>query len=322
MDTLKLKLRSNGRVVTLILVNVMIFTFMSIAKPNTFFDGANFEAILINMACDLLLACGMTIVLILAGVDLSVGAVVAFTSVIVALLMKAGLPTVVAIVAALFVSAVLGWINGLLVGVGRLAPFVATLGTQTILRGSCYVITLGYQVTGLPKGFLEIGQGSLLGLSNIIWISVIMTVILGVLLTRLKIFKQVYLVGTSQAAAFMSGIPSNRIIAFGYAISGFFAGLTGIILTSRYAMGFAGFFVGSEMRAIAAAVIGGAVMLGGEGNMFGTAMGVLLVALVNNAFIMFNGSAEWQNAISGIMLIIALFIDVMRTRRAVRKGLL
>jgi ribose transport system permease protein len=87
-------------------------------------------------------------------------------------------------------------------------------------------------------------------------------------------------------------------------------------------MGFAGFFVGSEMRAIAAAVIGGAVMLGGEGNMFGTAMGVLLVALVNNAFIMFNGSAEWQNAISGIMLIIALFIDVIRTKRAAKKGLL
>jgi ribose transport system permease protein len=149
-----------------------------------------------------------------------------------------------------------------------------------------------------------------------------MTVILGVLLTRLKIFKQVYLVGTSQSAAFMSGIPSNRIISFGYAVSGFFAGLTGIILTSRYAMGFAGFFVGSEMRAIAAAVIGGAVMLGGEGNMFGTAMGVLLVALVNNAFIMFNGSAEWQNAISGIMLIIALFIDVIRTKRAAKKGLL
>jgi ribose transport system permease protein len=243
-------------------VNVLIFVFMSIAKPSTFFDGANFEAILINMACDLLLACGMTIVLILAGVDLSVGAVVAFTSVIAALLMKSGMPAVLAVVIALIVSVVLGWLNGLLVGVGKLAPFVATLGTQTILRGSCYVITLGYQVTGLPKGFLELGQGSLLGLSNIIWISIIMTVILGVLLTRLKIFKQVYLVGTSQSAAFMSGIPSNRIISFGYAVSGFFAGLTGIILTSRYAMGFAGFFVGSEMRAIAAAVIGGAVMLG------------------------------------------------------------
>jgi ribose transport system permease protein len=160
------------------------------------------------------------------------------------------------------------------------------------------------------------------GISNIVLISCLMALVLGILLTRLKIFKQIYLVGTSKNAAFMSGIPSNRIIEAGYSISGFFAGLTGVVLTSRYAMGFAGFFVGSEMRAIAAAVIGGAVMGGGEGNMFGTVMGVLLVALVNNAFIMFNGSAEWQNAISGIMLIIALFIDVLRTRRAKNRGLL
>ena len=322
MDTLKLKLRSNGRVVTLLLINFLIFTFMSIARPNTFFDNANFHAILINMACDLLLACGMTIVLILAGVDLSVGAIVAFTSITVALLMKSGVPVAIAVVITLLTSALLGLLNGLLVGVGKLAPFVATLGTQTVLRGCCYVITLGYQVTGLPKSFLLLGQGSLFGLSNVVWISIIMTVILGILLTRLKIFKQVYLVGTSQAAAYMSGIPSNRIIAFGYALSGFFAGITGVILTSRYAMGFSGFFVGSEMRAIAAAVIGGAILFGGEGNMFGTAMGVLLVALVNNAFIMFNGSAEWQNAISGIMLIIALFLDVLRTKQAVKKGLL
>lgn len=321
MGTLKLKLR-NSRVVTLLLFNVLICVFMSIAKPDTFFASANFEAILIGMACDLLLACGMTIVLILAGVDLSIGAVVAFTSVIVALLMRADVPVAVAVLIALLVSIAAGWINGLLVGVGRLAPFVATLGTMTILRGSCYVITLGYQITGLPKGFLALGQGSFLKISNIVWISCVMTLIIGVLLTRLKIFKQIFLVGTSRGAAFMSGISSNRIIAIGYAISGFFAGVTGVILTSRYAMGFAGFFVGSEMRAIAAAVIGGAMMMGGEGNMFGTAMGVLLVALVNNAFIMFNGSAEWQNAISGIMLIIALFIDVMRSKQAARRGLL
>lgn len=120
----------------------------------------------------------------------------------------------------------------------------------------------------------------------------------------------------------MSGINSNLIIIGGYAISGFCAALSGILMCSRYAMGNAAYANGYETQAIAAAVIGGAVMAGGEGNIFGTVLGVLLVAIVNNSFIQFGGSAEWQTAISGIMLVLTLFIDVMHNKRAERKGLI
>ncbi|MGI6226940.1 MAG: ABC transporter permease [Peptococcales bacterium] len=320
MDGFKAKLRSSSRIVTLIALNSAIVVFMTIVKGEAFFSSTNFEAILISMACDLLLACGMTFVLILGGVDLSVGAIVAFSSVVVALLMRAGIPVPLSIVITLIFCIATGFLNGLMVGLGNLAPFVSTLGMQTALRGMCYVLTLGYQVTGLPKSFLSIGQGKVLGIPGLVIISIVITVILGFLLPRLKVFKQLYLVGTSKQTAFMSGIPVNKVIILGFALSGCLAGISGILMSSRYALGFAGFFVGAETRAIAAAVTGGAIMSGGEGSMFGTALGILLVALVNNAFVMFNGRSEWQNAISGIILIIALFVDVMRTRRALSKG--
>lgn len=322
MEEQKKKLHVSGRILTLSVTIVVCVAVMSFLKPETFFTVSNLGSSLTTVTFNLILACGMTVVLMLGCVDLSVGPIVAFTSVVVAKLLQGGAPIVPAILAGLLIGSGIGALNGTLVGYGGLAPFVATLGTQSVFRGLSYVITSGYSVTGLPEGFSKIGQGTLWGISNLILIAALVAAVLALLVPRLAFFKRVYLVGTSRSVAFMSGINSNLILIAGYTLSGFLAGLSGILMASRYAMGNAGFAVGYETQAIAAAVIGGAVMAGGEGSILGTVLGVLLVAVVNNSFIQFGGNAEWQTAISGIMLVFTLFIDVMRTRKAKRKGLI
>lgn len=311
----------SSRIVVLILTILACIIVMALLKPGTFLTVSNMSSTLITVTFNLLLACGMTIVLMLGCVDLSVGPIVAFSSVIAAKLMNAGVPVIISILVSLIFGIVIGMVNGALVGYGHLAPFVATLGTQSILRGLDYVITNGYVITGLPESFVTIGQGSTFGISNLILISLIVAVIFAVVVPRNEFFRRVYLVGTSRQVAYMSGIDSNQIIMGGYAISGFCAALAGILMCSRYAMGNAAYANGYETQAIAAAVIGGAVMAGGEGNIVGSVLGVLLVAIVNNSFIQFGGNAEWQTAISGIMLVFTLFIDVMHQKRAERRGL-
>lgn len=312
----------SSRIIVLVITIVVCIIAMAILKPKTFFTVSNLSSSLTTVTFNIILACGMTIVLMLGCVDLSVGPIVAFTSIIAAKLMQSGIPVIVAIISALLVGVFVGALNGVLVGYGSLAPFVATLGTQSVLRGINYVMTNGYTITGLPSSFSNIGQGKILGIPNLILISLVVIIVLAVMVPRNSFFKKVYLVGTSRSVSYMSGINSNLIIIGGYAISGFCAALSGVLMCSRYAMGNAAYANGYETQAIAAAVIGGAVMAGGEGNIFGTVLGVLLVAIVNNSFIQFGGSAEWQTAISGIMLVLTLFIDVMHNKRAERKGLI
>lgn len=305
----------DGRVVTLLLLTVIMIAAMALLLPGTFLSASNFSGIFTSLSFDLLLSCGMTVVLLLGGVDLSVGSVVAMVGITTSTMAKNGVPLVLTLSVGLMIGAAIGCINGFLVAKIGLAPFVATLGTNSIVRGTCYVLTSGYLIGGLPESFTNLSRATVLGVPMMVIISLVCAVIMMFFLVKLSVFKQMYLIGTSPVTATLSGIPAVRLKIVGYGISGFFAGLTGILMSSRYGMGFAGYAVGFESRAIAAAVIGGAVMAGGEGNMLGTLLGVILVAIVNNAFIMLNGPAEAQYAISGVLLITALILDRVKGLR-------
>lgn len=222
----------DGRVVTLLILTAILIVAMTLLLPGTFLSASNFSGIFTSLTFDLLLSCGMTVVLILGGVDLSVGSVVALVGITTSTLVKSGFPLVPTLLIGLAIGAAVGCINGFLVAKIGLAPFIATLGMNAIVRGSCYVLTSGYLISGLPESFTN--------------------------LSRLSVF----------------GIPMMVIISL-----------------------------------VCAAVIGGAVLAGGKGNMVGTLMGVILVAIVNNAFIMLKGPVEAQYAISGVMLITALILD-------------
>lgn len=302
----------DGRVLTLLSLNILIIALMALLMPNIFLSSSNFSGIFTSLAFDLLLSCGMTVVLMLGGVDLSVGSVVAIVSIVSTTLVRGGTPLFLAITLCLIIGYFIGSINGVLVAKAGLAPFIATLGTNSVVRGACYVATSGYLISGLPESFTNISRTTVFGIPMMIVISLLCAVILAVCMSRLSIFKQMFLIGTSPIAAKLSGIPAIGLKVMGYGISGLFAAITGILMSSRYGMGFAGYAIGFESRAIAAAVIGGAIMSGGEGNMLGTLLGVILVAIVNNAFIMLNGPAEAQYAISGVMLLTALSIDQLK----------
>ena len=314
----KMKLSVNNREGTLIITIAVIFVAMSILKGELFYARSNIEAIFSNLAYDLLLACGMTFVIILGGVDLSVGAVLALSGIICTLMIQKGINIVLAVGLGILFGGAIGAVNGILVSKANVAPFVATLGSQSICRGACYVLTSGYFVAGLTDAYTNIGRGSLLGVPNKILVSITIMLLLALLSRRFRPLRSMFYVGGNRQAAFISGIPSGLTIILGYMISGLMAGIAAILMTSSLGMGHAGYGISFEMKAISAAVIGGADMHGGAGSFLGTALGVILVALVNNVFIMFNGSPNWSSAISGLMLLAAVAFDALRRRRKPR----
>ena len=314
----KIKLSVNNREGTLIITIAVIFVAMCILKGELFYARSNIEAIFSNLAYDLLLACGMTFVIILGGVDLSVGAVLALSGIICTLMIQKGINIVLAVGLGILFGGAIGAVNGILVSKANVAPFVATLGSQSICRGACYVLTSGYFVAGLTDAYTNIGRGSLLGVPNKILVSITIMLLLALLSRRFRPLRSMFYVGGNRQAAFISGIPSGLTIILGYMISGLMAGIAAILMTSSLGMGHAGYGISFEMKAISAAVIGGADMHGGAGSFLGTALGVILVALVNNVFIMFNGSPNWSSAISGLMLLAAVAFDALRRRRKPR----
>lgn len=314
----KMKLSVNNREGTLIITIAVIFVAMCILKGELFYARSNIEAIFSNLAYDLLLACGMTFVIILGGVDLSVGAVLALAGIICTLMIQKGVNIVLAVGMGILFGGAAGAVNGILVSKANVAPFVATLGSQSICRGTCYVLTSGYFVAGLTDAYTNIGRGSLLGVPNKILVSITIMLLLALLSRSFRPLRSMFYVGGNRQAAFISGIPSGLTIILGYMISGLMAGIAAILMTSSLGMGHAGYGISFEMKAISAAVIGGADMHGGAGSFLGTALGVILVALVNNVFIMFNGSPNWSSAISGLMLLVAVAFDALRRRKKPR----
>jgi ribose transport system permease protein len=304
-----------SREFSLFLVIAFVFIVLAILRPADFLQWKNFEAITNGMVYDLAMAAGMTVVFILWGIDLSVGSVLALTSVIVAMLLRSGTPIGVAVLAGLVAAAACGAINGFLISRFRIAPFIVTLAMFSIARGTAVVLTSGYYLSGLPDAFLVIGRGKFLGLPISIIVVVSLLVILGVLLKRSRFFNQMYFVGKNPEAAELSGMDVKSVLFVGYMISSLMAGIAAIIMTSRLAMGFSQFGLLAELRAIAATVIGGASFSGGSGSIPGAALGVILLALINNGFVMLNGSPDWQQALSGFILLVAVGVDAYRRRK-------
>lgn len=304
-----------SREMSLGIVILVVIAGLSFLKPEAFISLKNFEAISNGMIYDLLLAAGLTIVLILWGIDLSVGSVMALTGVITALLLRGGVPIPVAVLLGLATSMVCGTINGYLVARFKIAPFIVTLAMMAMARGLATVLTSGYYLSSLPAGFLVLGRGKIAGVSISVLVVGLILLVLEILFRRWKPLHQMYFVGTNPEAARLSGLRTRLITMSGYMMSSTLAGLAAVFMTSRLAMGFAGFGLQAELRAIAAAVLGGASFAGGSGTILGAALGVTLLALINNGFVLLNGSPDWQQAVSGMILLVAVGVDAYRRRK-------
>jgi len=287
---------------------------LAIAEPR-FLSASNLLSVVTGMVYDLPVAAGMTLVLILGGIDLSVGAVLGLTGVLTAMALRSGLPVPVAVLGGFLTAAGAGVVNGLLIARFRLPPFIVTLGTMSVARGTATVLTSGYFLSGLPAAYVNIGRGELLGVSYPIYAVVALLAVFGFVVARWKPLHDAFYVGHNPAAAALSGIPVVRLVFAGYVISALLAGLAAVFMTSRLGMGYARFGELAELRAIAAAVLGGASFSGGTGSILGSALGVLLLAVILNGFVLLNLSVYWQGVVSGLILVVAIAVDAWRRRR-------
>ncbi|MCK4451097.1 MAG: ribose ABC transporter permease [Anaerolineae bacterium] len=255
-----------------------------------------------------IIAVGMTYVILTAGIDLSVGAVLALCTLVTADLLQKGLPVPLAVIAGLGLGAGLGLVNGLIITKARVPPFVATLGMMTVARGLALTYTQGRPITGLPEGFRFMGTGSLGPIPMPIVIAGLTFLVGYVLLTRTRVGEYIFALGNNPVAARYAGIATDRFIAFVYAVAGLLAALAGMILVARLnsAQPIAG--LGYEFAAIAAVVVGGTSFAGGEGGLGGTLLGALVIAVLSNGLNLLNVSSFYQPVITGVVIALALLL--------------
>lgn len=259
-----------------------------------------------------LIAFGMTFVIITGGIDLSVGATLGLTSMIMGLLIVKGTSGVAAILIALLLGVVFGGINGILVSRVKLQPFIATLSTMTMYRGVTMIISNGIPAMELTKKspLLDFfSQGTILKIPFPMILFILFLVILLVVLQNTVFGRGVYALGGNEEAARLSSIPVTKTKTMVYVISGLMSALAGIILTSRLSSAQPTAGVGFELDAIAAVVIGGTSLSGGKGKLFGTFLGVLIIGVLNNGLNIIGVSAFYQQFIKGLVILLAVILD-------------
>jgi len=302
------------RELTLLVLILLIIFGMSLTSPY-FLTIANLRAVAVGMTPTAIIVIGMAILLASGGFDLSVGAVMALSGTVVALLLASGVSMPLAVACALGLGIVAGLTNGGLVTLVGVNPLVATLGTMSIARGVALVMTEGFSVSGLPQGFSYVGGTYWFGLPLLMWITLILVLVFDLLVRHTRFFRQIYLIGANERAALLSGIAVARVRIAAYALCGFLAALAGVLLASRLMSGTPTAGNALELQVLAAAVIGGASLRGGEGTILGAFLGVVFVALINNSMTMLAVSVYWQMIVTGLVLVVAVALDVIVRRK-------
>jgi ribose transport system permease protein len=295
---------------------------LAITTP-AFATRENLTAVALGMSLDAIVAVGMTVLIVSGGFDLSVGAVMALAGTVAALVATAGGSSpwgagsggaLLALAAGLGTGAAVGAVNGgVIAGLG-VNPLVATLATMGIARGSVLVLTGGYGLSNLPPTFNAIGQAQILGQQPPIWAMLLLVPLGDLLLRRSRWLRPSYAIGGNERAAHLSGIPVARLKLTNYILTGMLAGLAGVLLAARMGTATVSAGMNAELRVIAAVVLGGASLAGGEGTVIGSFLGVLLMALIGNALNLLAVSPSWQSLITGAVLLFAVTLDAAGRR--------
>jgi ribose transport system permease protein len=303
-----------------VLILLMLSLGMSLLSP-VFLTSRNIVNILTTASVPAILAIAQTIVILTANIDLSIGSIFAIAGVTSAVLMKSSnIPAPYAILAGLAMGASLGLINGLLVAVIKLPPFIATYGVSFTAYGLASGILKGYVVYGFPDAFRFIGSGKFYGIPMAIILAVILVLLMWLLLTRTTFGRRVFALGANAEAARMSGINTMGVLILVYVLSGLIAAFAGIVQIAR--INAADVELGSALLqpAIAAVVIGGTSMYGGEGGVWGTVVGALTMTIIQNALVLVGVPTLWQQFILGLFIIVAVLADQAVRRLTGRKA--
>jgi ribose transport system permease protein len=308
-------LSSAGVLVALIVLSIII----AILSPD-FLKVGNLMNIARQSAINSLIAVGMLLAILTAGIDLSVGSILALSTVVTAILIKnLGINPILGMIVGLGVGAFLGLLNGLMLTKLHLPhPFISTLGMMNIARGLALILTKATPISGFPPVVQFIGAANV-GVVPVSFIVVIVVyIIYHIFLTRTPTGRYIYAVGGNIEAARLSGINVEKVLVIVYTLSGFMAAMGGLVLMGRVNAAYPLAGLGYEMDAIAAVIIGGASFMGGVGTVWGTFVGAIIITVIRNGLNLLGVSAEWQTVIIGVVIIGAVYMDVLRRRMEAR----
>jgi ribose transport system permease protein len=312
---------ANARVITqellgrfgVLLMLIALLVVFSALSPH-FLSQGNITNVLIQSSTNAIIAAGMTFVILSGNIDLSVGSVLALSSVLGATFMADGGSIVIGVGIMLLGGIIAGGINGFTVSYLGFPSFIVTLATMWLFRGLAYVFTNGQAVTGLPKDFRILATGEVAGIPYIVLVMIAVYAVCYFLLSRTTFGRQVYAVGDNKEAARLSGVNVKRVVAAVFVICGLLAALGGVVLSSRLFSGQPIAGITFELSAIAAVVIGGTSLSGGKGGILGTLVGAIFIATLINGLVILNVSSFWQQVIMGLVVLAAVGIDLYRKR--------
>jgi ribose transport system permease protein len=296
----------------LFMVIVIGSILLSLASP-VFFSRINIENLFYSATIIAVVAIGEAFVILVGGIDLSVGAVLALSSVLcVGLPLSEGVPVWLSTLVALGTGAGIGFINGLSVTILRIPALIATLAMMSIARGAAFIYSGGRNIAPVPSIFNEVEAARLFGIPVVILFAIVLGIFAHFVLSSTRFGRAVYATGGNALAARLSGIRTNQIILAVYVISGITAATGGLMITARLEAGAATAGFGTELTVISAVVIGGVSLLGGEGKIGGVLLGVLLLGLVQNAINLLNVPPNYDYVVSGLVIAAAATLDVFR----------
>jgi ribose transport system permease protein len=291
-----------------------------------FFTTANGVNVLRQVAVNVCIATGMTLIVLTGGIDLSVGSVLALCGAITAGLLKngwqfsssdlyIGFTILGAMLAACIIGALIGLFNGFTITTFKVPPFVATLAMLTIARGFTMLYTSGHPISNLGEDFAVIGTGSWIGIPVPVWIAAVVVLLAVFITQKTKLGRYIYAIGGNETAAKLSGIRINKVKLIVYGIGGALAALGGVIVTSRLDSAQPNAGLSYELDAIAAVVIGGTSLNGGKGSVWGTVVGAIIIGVLNNGLVLLNVSPFWQQVVKGGVILLAVIIDKVGERK-------
>jgi ribose transport system permease protein len=305
--------RSLIQVAGMLPVLILICILFAVLTPN-FLTENNIINVVRQASINIVLAAGMTFVILTGGIDLSVGSVLGLTAVIAVVVSLAPALSWAAVPAAMLAGLVIGVLTGMIVAYMGLPPFIVTLGTYTAIRGAAYLAAGGTTVINSNIDFAWIGNGYLGPIPWLVIIALVTIVVSAFILQGTVLGVHVYAVGGNPQAARLTGIPVASVLIFVYGVSGFLSGLGGAMSASRLYSAQGQLGIGYELDAIAAVILGGTSFSGGIGNVFGTLVGALIIAVLNNGLTLLNVSFYWQLVIKGAVIVLAVSLDKLRTR--------
>ncbi|MCT8552288.1 ABC transporter permease [Glaesserella parasuis] len=313
---------------------ILLVIFFSVTN-DYFFTSNNIMTVGLQTSTIALIGIGATCVILTGGIDLSTGSVVALSGVAAAMIVNAGVPVPIGMVLGILVGGACGLTNGILVTQMKLPPFIATLGMMMVARGLALYVTNAAPVSGMPESFAVLGNGALFkiveegpnGLPKVVFtgipypviIMIFITVLFTFALTKLKVGRYIYAIGSNEEAARLSGIKTNIVKIYAYVASGLLSGLTGVILASRLVTAQPNGGVAYELDAIASAVVGGTSLMGGVGTIPGTLIGSFIIGVLRNGLNMNGVSSFVQMIVIGLVIIVAVSLDQLRQSKKLGK---